>query len=102
MIFRFTVRESNREQNFSNEVNGPFFWRSAMAASIAPAPTFLMDANPKRIPLPFVSGENFRSLALISGGRTAISIRRQSPMTSVRRSVVLASNVSMAEMNSRG
>ena len=100
--FLFTARESRREQNSSSVRKGPLFSLSAMADSIAPAPTFLMDANPKRMPGPSVSGANLSTLALISGGSTGISMRRHSAMTTARRSVSFASKVSMADMNSRG
>jgi hypothetical protein len=46
MSFLFTARLSRRAAKSSRLVKGPFFSRSAMAASMAPSPTFLIALRP--------------------------------------------------------
>ncbi len=107
-----TVRRSTRRQRSSRLVNGPAASevserpsRAATIASIAPSPTFLMAARPKRMAeVPSASSSTVKSAAeaCTSGGRTSIPRRRHSATTAATFSARSRKPLSTAVMNSTG
>ena len=108
-----TLRRSTRRARSSSEANGPATSeasprpsRAATIDSIAPSPTFLMAARPKRIAsgAPDASASTVKSAceACTSGGRTAIPSRRHSATTAATFSARSRKPLRTAVMNSTG
>ena len=95
-----TVPISKEVQKSISDVKAPLSLRAAMISSMAASPTLRTAASPKRIaPL---STLKFVELALISGGRILMPIRRASSIyagTLVELSIIL---VSIAAIYSAG
>ena len=104
-----TVRRSTRRHRSSSERNGPGSSppsRTEVIASIAPSPTFLTAARPKRMasgaPEASVSTVKSACEACTSGARTAIPSRRHSATTAATFSARSRKPFSTAVMNSTG
>ena len=91
---------SIRRQKSVSDVNGPPLLRSSSRFCKAASPTFFTAAKPKRMALP--STLKFTELAFISGGSTAIPIRRHCSIYTLTLTVVPITLVSIAAMNSSG
>ena len=105
MIRLLITFESSRCAKSSIDSNGPFASRSSMACFIAAPPTFLIAANPNRIPgLPVAvsSGANRSCDRFKFGGKISIPIRWHSETNTPILSVLLISFDSKAAMNSTG
>ena len=90
---------STRRQKSESDVNGPPSSRMRATFSMAVSPTLRTAASPKRMAAP--STLKYAELALMSGGRILMPMRRQSSMYVATFGVSMML-VSIAAMNSAG